>query len=246
MHCKWLTVLFIFAPFSGADGQSLTKEELETLPATNLAPRLLGEVGQIIIGVERSNFPYDIKLFSRAYAPPTQYGLCVSDWITVNLDSESAKIWSVSAGPKFGVVDSIYQYPSEDREKANEKLCSELKDISNFFPAPDWITAQRVVSYIDYLKGAGPFAGRKYSFECTGSCHGIDGLAYLRTIELKNITSVSQIDCPEPPRRSYCYRIDLTGSPSGLFPRELRIYGRDNREAAEVWRAALWIGQTFF
>jgi len=246
MHQKWLKVLFLLALCPGAYGQSLTKQELETLPAIKLAPRLLGEVGHLMIGVDRSNFPYDVKLFSRAYAPPTQYGLCVSDWITVNLESESAKIWSVSAGPKFGVVDSIYQYPSEEREKANEKICSELKDSNHFFPAPDWITAQRIVSYIDYLKGVGPFKGRKYSFDCTGSCNGIDGLAYLRAIELQNITGVSQIDCPEPPRGSYCYKIDLTGSPPGLFPRELRIYGRDNREATEVWRATLWIGQTLF
>lgn len=246
MHLKWSTLLFLAALTTGAHGQSLTKHELEVLPVQELAPRLLGQVGKAIIGLDRSNFPYDIKLFARAYAPPTQYGLCVSDWFTVHLDSDSETILSVSASPRFGVVDSIYQTPSREREQTNETLCSQLKNTSTFFPAPNWIAAQRVVSYLDYLKGAGPFKGREYSFECTGSCRGIDGLAYVRTIELQNITAISEIDCPEPPKSSHCYKIDLTGTPSGLFPRELRVYGRDSREASEVWRATLWIGQTFF
>ena len=246
MHRKWLAILLMLSLSAGVFGQSLTKQELETLPAEKLAPRLLGEVGRSVIGIDRSNFLYDVKLYTRAHAPPTQYGLCTSDWITVRLDSESAKIWSVSAAPRFGVVDSIYQYPSETREKANEKLCSELTDTRNFFPAPDWIAAQRIVSYIDYLKGAAPFTGRHYSFDCTGSCNGIDGLGYIHSIELQNITDVSQIDCLEPTRGGHCYKIDLTGTPPGLFPRELRIYGRGNGEATQVSRAALWIGQTLF
>jgi hypothetical protein len=231
-------------PCPSACAQALTAHDLKTLPVENLAPRLLGEVGGLMIGIDRSNFPYDLKLFGKAHAPPTQYGMCASDWIVVHLDGE--KIWSVSATPRFGVVDSIYNHPSADREKINEAACSRLTDTRDFFPAPDWVAAKRIVAYIDYLKGTSPFEGKKYDFECTGSCDGIDALAYVRGLELRNITAVSEIDCREQVGDDHCYRIDLTGSPPGLFPRELRVYGHGWAENAEVRKTVLWIGQTLF
>ena len=224
---------------------SLKLEGLQTLPVAQLAPRLLGEVGKSMIGVDRSNFPYDIKFFGRAHAPPTQYGLCESDWITLYLENDGA-IRSISAGPKFGVVDAIYQYPDRLHEEENERLCAGLADTQGFFPAPDWIAAQHVVAYLDYLKGAGPFSGKDYDFECTGGCAGIDGRAYLRKIETKDITSVSVIDCDDLRKAGDCYKIELTGTPPGLFPRELRIYGAGSRESAVVSKALLWIGATMY
>lgn len=246
MHPLKLAPLLAFACCQNLYAQASTVNDLKTLPIKALAPRLFGEAGKLMIGIDRSNFPYDIKFFARAYAPPTQYGLCTSDWVTLHLDSETSRIWSISAGPRFGVVDSIYHFPDKQREEMNERRCALLADTKEFFPAPDWIVAQRVVSYIDYLKGLGSFKGKEYVFECTGSCDGIDGAAYVRSIELKNITDVSVIDCPEQYSDGYCYKISLKGSPPGLFPRELRIYGRHTRETAEVSRASLWVGQTLF
>lgn len=230
----------------GVRAQSLTRQELQTLPVAQLAPRLLGEVGSLMMAVDRSNFPYDLKLSGKASAPPTQYGLCMSDAVTVRFDSDGLRVRSISAGPTFAVVDSIYGDLSAQREEANQEMCARLTDTKQFFPASDWITAQRIVSYVDYLKGAGPFKDRPYAFECDESCDGIDGAAYVREFELEDITALSEIDCPEPARGDHCYLLDLTGSPPGLFPRQLRIYGHETRERAEVRKVTLWVGHTLF
>ena len=227
----------------------LSKSDFATLPIDQLSTRALGEAGKLMIGVDRSNLPYSIKFFGRAYAPPTQYGLCASDWVTLNLDFspvDTYHIDSISTQSRFGIVGSIYRYPDKEAEEHNRHLCASLSDVELFFPAPDWIAAKRVLYYVDYIQGNGIFRGKNYSFECTGSCKNIDGQSYLTKIALKNVTNIKEIDCPSKYKADSCYKISLTGSPPGVFPRELRVYGRGWGEKTEVIHASLWIGTTLF
>ncbi|MBB5209269.1 hypothetical protein [Chiayiivirga flava] len=244
-----MRLLVLLAIVPTAVAQPLSKNELETLPLEELSGRLLGEVGAFAIGVDRSNFPYEIRFFSRAYAPPSQYGLCESDWITLRLDfspGRGTSVESIKTQPRFGAVDSIYHFPARISEERNRRVCSELTDVSQFFPAPDWGSARQVLYYLDYVKGVGIFKGKLHSFECTGACSGIDAQSYIKTIDPANITAVEAIDCPGDLRRGSCYRITLTGSPPGLFPRELRVYGKGYGNNTEVSHVALWVGVTFF
>lgn len=237
-------LLLLLCPFGVGSAQSLSENELTTLTVEQLARRALGEAGKLMLGVDRSNLPYSISFFTKASAPSTQSGLCMSDWVTLELDQEH--IWSISAQAKFGVVGSIYAPLSENSQQHNERQCSAVYDTTDYFPAPTWIDAQRIVAYLDYLQRKTPFTDAEYAFECTGSCDRIDAGEYLKSIALKDIVSVSTIDCTGGVRDGDCYKLTLRGNPPGLFPRELRLYGRNSRSAAELSSVSLWIGQTFF
>ena len=244
-----LSMLMLALIHCAAQAEPPTRSEFQTLPVDELSQRVLGDVGALVMGVDRSNFPYDIGFYTRAYAPPTQYGLCMSDWITVRLDFSAdgqSTIESIAAAPRFGAVDSIYRRPGVEAERANRRLCSALSDTTRFFPAPDWVAARGVLAYLDYIKGAKAFKHRDYAFECTGACTGMDARSYIESIDPKDITNIAIIDCVEASDDRSCYKVSLTGSPPGMFPRELRLYGRGYGVNTQVSRAVLWIGVTMF
>ena len=226
---------------------------LERQSVAILAPLLLGELGKQMAGMDRSHLPYDIRFHSK---PTAWYGLCQIDWITLNLESPHRaggsadagylRIGSVTASPRFKITPFIYQPLDAPRERQAEISCAASTDAKDFFPAPDRLRAYDAAYLFDYVRGAGPFAGSRYKLSCTGNCNGIDVQAYLRTLRASEITLISTIDCPPGSGDTSCLKFSLTGSPPGLFPREMRVFGQNRRENTTVREVRLWIGTTMF
>lgn len=200
--------------------EQLTYSEVKNLPLHQLAERALGEAGKLMMDVERPRSKLDrseLMFFSRAFSTGSQYGICGSDWVTLNFD-EHGVISSLRSENRYGVEASIYKNPEDLTYQEYDALCNAVTNTRSYFPAPDAQSALTIAAYIDFLSEKEPSKRSSYAFECTGSCANIDARKYVKNINMSNITRAQQIDCEKSGVYEKCYELTLKGDPPGLFP----------------------------
>ncbi len=240
---SWLGITFV-----ASATEPLTAAEVERLPLNLLAERTLGEAGKLMMDVERPKSKLsraEIRFFSYAFTTGSQYGICGSKWVTLGFD-ESGRINSIDSEPRYGVEASIYTDQKQWTYDEYDSLCGAVKSTRAYFPAPDAQSALTISAYLDLLAEKGPSKPTDYAFECSGSCAKIEPKNYIKSIELSNISSADTIDCDKESPYEKCYRLTLQGDPPGLFPRELRIYGRMRMNEVTITRVKLWVGATYY
>jgi hypothetical protein len=243
---RFFAMVVMLAPLTTICANGLTYADIENMPVSSLAERMLGAAGKVMIDVERPRaLPGQLIFFSRAFAPGSQYGVCSSEWVTLHLE-KNGEVQSILGQERYGHEGSIYTKPEEQSYRQFASMCKAAKNTRSYFPAPNAQAALTIIAYIDALAGRGPSGGKSYAFECSGSCTDRTH-AYLKTISLDSIVETTAIDCDEVDPYHSCYKLRLEGSPPADYPRELRIYGQyKNPHVVEIQKVKLWVGTTLY
>jgi hypothetical protein len=230
-----------------ASGKDLLLSDMQSLTLEQLAEHALGETGRLMIDVDRPRtFGDHLRFYSRAFAPGSQYGICASEWVTLNI-GKNAEITTISSTRRYGVEDSIYKKSKDWDFKQYNSLCTAVRNTRSYFPAPDPQSALTIVAYINALGGRGPSPQANYSFECSGACTGREDKAFVKSIKLENIVAASEIECDHTSAFDKCFKLTLNGQPLADYPREVRIYGKMmNVAKVEITRVKLWIGTSVY
>ena len=118
-------------------GRDLSYAEIDTIPIPRLAERMLGEAGKLMMDAERPRaLPGQIKFFSYAFVPGSQYGICASEWTTLYVE-KNGNIESIAGERRYGIEGSIYAEPGAWNYKQFASMCKAVKSTRSYFPAPD-------------------------------------------------------------------------------------------------------------
>lgn len=243
---RWLAVaaLALFVPASYG---RVTTLDAQQLPLRVLAKKVLGEVGLLMIGVQRPSWgskplgPYpphlawppprippldQLRFFGRAEVTGSQFGMCGSDWVTVDF-KDSGEVESIRAQRHYGVAGPIYRAPGTWTYAEAEKICDSVKSTRHYFPAPDPGSALTIATYVDAIHGIGPFARQRFSYSCSGCTKTSSRQWVLQWLTLRRIRRVRKIDCGDIHLKlPSCFRLVLDNS-DGLLNGIYRIYGSD-------------------
>jgi len=240
-----MRAIFLVAALAATPNDSvpLTVHEAKTLPLRELAARLLGASGSIMIDVDRPRFDSlePIRFYSHAIAWGSYFGVCASDLITVDFN-EHDRIDSLQSERRFGLEGDIHRAPGEWTYDEFGEICSAVTTTRNYFPAPDHGSALDIARYVEAIAGRGPFAKQQFQYSCTGACS--DKRTELSWLRLGEIKSAQKIDCgavtldlPD------CYEIEI-GSGVGFFPKVFRVYGSNYMNKTVVVRVSVDVGVT--
>ncbi|MBB5886341.1 MULTISPECIES: hypothetical protein [unclassified Xanthomonas] len=221
----------------------LTAQEARTLPLHELAKRLLGASGSIMIDVDRPRYDSlePIRFYGHAIAWGSYFGVCASDLVTVEFD-EQDRIESLQSQRRFGVEGDIHRAPGEWDYDEFGKICSAVTSTRNYFPAPDHGAALDIALYIEALAGKGPFAKQRFEYACSGACS--DKRTELSWLRLDEIKAARSIDCDSVTLKlPTCYEIQI-GSGVGPFPKMFRVYGSNYMNKTVVVRVSVDVGMT--
>jgi hypothetical protein len=237
-----LAVVVLWSVSSSAD---ITAESARQMPRQQLAQKLLGESGAIMIDVDRPRYDgilEPIVFYSHATVNGSQVGICGSDRVTVGFD-ENGKVDTVWAERRYGVAGNTYREPGTWSDEEYEKLCASVTSTRDYFPAPDAIAAQAVVWYVDSIAGRGPFSTQAFEFNCIGLC--AKGREDLSALKLEDIDEVRAIDCDQSAaERPSCFEITIGKHRIGPFPKKFRVYGSTFRNRIVVSKVALEVSST--
>ena len=225
------------------DSVPLTAQEAKALPLGDLAARLLGASGSIMIDVDRPRFDSlePILFYGHAIAWGSYFGVCASDLVTVEFD-EHDRIESLQSERRFGLEGDIYRAPGEWTYDEFAEVCSAVTTTRNYFPAPDHGAALDIALYVEAVAGRGPFAKQQFEYSCMGACS--DKQAELSWLRLNEIQSARRIDCDSVALElPDCYEIEI-GSGVGLFPKVFRVYGSNYMNKTVVVRVSVEVGVT--
>jgi hypothetical protein len=183
-----------------------------------------------------------LRFYSRAIAWGSFYGVCASDWVTVEFD-ESGRVEALRSERRFGVAGNVYAQPEKWSYEGFGRICAAVKSTRKFFPAPDHASAMDIVRYVDAISGKGPFAKQTIAYSCAGLCGpNRTDLTWLR---LENITSSRAIDCPATSLQlPSCYEIVVGDGRIGPFPKTFRIYGSNYMNRTAVYRITANVAST--
>jgi hypothetical protein len=236
---------FLVAALAAASNASvpLTAQEAKVLPLHELAARLLGASGSIMIDVDRPRFDSlePIRFYGHAIAWGSYFGVCASDLVTVEFD-EHDRIDSLQSERRFGVEGDIHRSPGEWTYDEFGEICSAVTSTRNYFPAPDHGAALDIALYVEAISGKGPFAKQQFEYSCSGACS--DEQTELSWLRLGEIQSVRRIDCDSVTLKlPDCYEIEI-GSGVGPFPKVFRVYGSNYMNKTVVVRVSVDVGVT--
>ena len=219
-------ILFAACLLPNVSLAQMTATKARSMPLGDLAQKLLGDSGSIMIDVDRpryENILEPIKFYSHAIAWGSYYGVCASDRVTVEFD-EKGFIEALQSERRYGVEGSMYGSSDSWTYDKFGKMCAAVKSTRNYFPAPDHGSAADIARYIHAISGVGSFAYQVFSYECTGFCGA--GRSQLDWLRLENISSSRIIDCPKTTLTSpSCYEVIVGDNRVGPFPKTYRIYG---------------------
>lgn len=238
----FLTVAVLLPAISAA---GTTAEQARTMPLQQLAQKLLGESGSVMIDVDRPRFEgilEPVRFYSHATVTGSQFGMCGADWVAVGFD-EKGKVETVSAQRRYGVAGDIYRTPGKWSYDESGKICASVRSTRNYFPAPDSQSALGITWYIDAILGKGPFAKQSFGYSCTGLC--AKGRGDLKWLRLDRITSTRTIDCPKSDLElPTCFEVVVGENKVGPFPKTFRIYGTTYMNKVVVSDVAVDVGST--
>ena len=240
----FLGTLFVFLMPTPSFAQ-MTAEKARTMPLKALSHRLLGESGSIMIDVDRPRYKNTlepIRFYSHAIAWGSYFGVCASDWVTVEFD-EKGYVDSLQSERRYGVAGNMYGKRKNWTYDAFGKMCASVKSTKEYFPAPDHGSAWDIARYVDAISGVGPFAGQKFSYKCTGLCAA--GRRDLSWLKLGKISRSRTIDCPKTSLElPSCYEVVVGDGRVGPFPKTYRIYGTTYMNKVVVSSVAVDVGST--
>lgn len=262
---SWLALaaLGFFAPVSYG---RVTALDAQKLPLRVLAQKVLGDVGSLMIDVERPSWgskplgPYppnlpwppreippldQLRFFGRAEVTGSQFGMCGSDWVTVDFN-DSGKVDSIRAQRHYGVAGPIYRAPGAWTYAEAGKICDSVKSTRNYFPAPGPESALTIATYVDAIHGVGPFARQNFSYECSGCNKATPRHWVLNWLKLRRIRRVRKISCDDTHLTlPSCFRIVLDSS-YGVLIGIYRIYGSDYMNHVVVTSVVVRFEQVVF
>ena len=222
-----------------------TAEQARTMPMEQLAQKLLGESGALMIDLDRPRFEgilEPIRFYSRATVTGSQFGMCGADWVTVEFD-EKGNVETVSAQRHYGVAGDIYRAPGKWSYDESGEICASVKSTRNYFPAPDPQSALEIAWYVDAISAKGPFAKQSFGYSCAGWCAKDRG--DLKWLKLDQITSTRTIDCPKSSLElSACFEVVVGENKVGPFPKIFRIYGTTYMNKVVVSNVVVDVGST--
>jgi len=221
----------------------LTVQEAKALPLTELASRLLGAAGSIIIDVDRPRFDSlePVRFYSHAIAWGSYFGVCAADRITVEFD-EHDRIEALQSERRYGVEGDMYRAPGSWTYEEFGKICSAVESTREYFPAPSHGAAQDIARYVDAISGLGPFSEQNFDYSCTGLCS--DQSKDLAWFRLSEIQSVREIDCGNVSLElPDCYEVTV-GSGVGPFPKIFRVYGSNYMNKTVIQRVSVHVSST--
>jgi hypothetical protein len=226
-----------------AAAPQLTAQEAKTLPLHDLANRLLGASGSIMIDVDRPRFDSlePVRFYSHAIAWGSYFGVCAADRVTVEFD-EHDRIEALQTERRYGVEGDMYRAPGTWTYDEFGEMCSAVDSTRGYFPAPSHGAAQDIARYVDAIAGLGPFSQQTFDYSCEGLCSDqAKDLAWLR---LSEIQSVREIDCDNVSLKlPDCYEITV-GSGVGPFPKTFRVYGSNYMNKTVIQRISVHVGST--
>ena len=245
MACSKFLFLTIAVLLPSISAARTSAEQARTMPMQELAQKLLGESGAVMIDVDRPRFEgilEPIRFYSHATVAGSQFGMCGADWVTVGFD-EKGDVETVSAQRRYGVAGDIYRSPEKWSYDESGKVCASVKSTRNYFPAPDSQSALEIAWYVDAISGNGPFAKQSFGYSCTGLCAKSRG--DLKWLRLDQITSTRSIDCPKSSLElPTCFEVVVGENKVGPFPETFRIYGTTYMNKVMVSNIVVDIGST--
>ncbi|HET7332233.1 hypothetical protein [Dyella sp.] len=222
-----------------------TAEQARTMPMQQLAQKLLGESGSVMIDVDRPRFEgilESVRFYSHAMVTGSQFGMCGADWVTVGFD-ENGEVETVSSQRRYGVAGDIYRAPGTWSYDESGKICASVTSTRNYFPAPDSQSALEIAWYVDAISGNGPFAKQTFGYSCTGLCSKSRG--DLKWLRLDKIASTRTIDCPKSSLKlPSCFEVVVGENKVGPFPKIFRIYGTTYMNKVIVSNVVVDVGST--
>lgn len=243
---RWLALaaLALFVPVSYG---RVTAIDAQKLPLRILAKKVLGQVGLLMIDVQRPSWgnqppvlypphlPWpppgipplgQLRFFGRAEVTGSQFGMCGSDWVTVDF-THAGKVRAIRARRHYGVAGPIYRAPGTWTYAEAGKICDSVKSTRNYFPAPDPDAALTIATYVDAIHGVGPFARQSFSYVCSGCTRALSRQWVLRWLRRSRIRHVRYIPCGDVHLKlPSCFRIVVKRT-DGLLTGIYRIYGSD-------------------
>ncbi|MEO8927751.1 MAG: hypothetical protein ABI306_11375 [Caulobacteraceae bacterium] len=198
---------------------------------SELAHRLLGAVGDIVVDVERpkwggypagaprfppSNWPPDgpppfseLLFYGKPEFVGTFPGLCGADWVTVrfdeNLDGQEdygRRVSGINAERRFGVEGALDGPYTSDAEVAER--CQRAGTPRGYFPAPDAEAADDIARFLARIsRDAAANGPLRFSVSCFPDAFGVcrDQRTFLRSMDVRNIEASAKVDCPNQPPR---------------------------------------------
>jgi len=212
--------------FSGAAHALTSPEDARRLPLAQLAKKLLGETGSLMIDVDRPKSDEklrQIRFYSRATLAGSQFGICGASWVTIDFE-DSGAVEKISSEGRYGVTGDIYRAPKKWTYDEYGELCKGVRSTRKFFPAPNSQAALEMAWYLDAISGKGPFAKQNFAYTCTGLCASEKN--DLKWLTLEQIDDVRPIDCTKSDlKRPICFEIIVGADRIGPYPKIFWIYG---------------------
>jgi hypothetical protein len=201
----------------------VTIQEAESLPLHELSRRVLGETGSMVIDVDRPKGTLgSLRFYGRAVVTGSQFGMCGSDWITV--DFEDGRVESIQTQRRYGVEGAIYRELGKWTYEESGRICDAVKTTRTYFPAPDAQAALEIALYVDAISGRGPFSNRNFTVHCDGGCS--PGNTELAALQLGDIDQAREIDCADTSLKlPSCFELVVGEHQVGPFPKKYKIYG---------------------
>lgn len=244
IHHPFVVVAIAALPFTSA--AEISAEEAHGLPVEALAQKVLGEVGRLMVEVDRPRFAdsvSELKFYSRASVPGSQFGLCAADWVLVSFNKTGDAI-NIKSDRRFGVAGNIYPKSSNWTYEQAGSICAAVQSTRLYFPAPDPQDALNIARYVDAVLGKGPFAGQQFPYRCASGC-GKEDRDDLRWLKLERIDSARAIECPASRHRwPSCYELTVGENRTGPFPKKFKIYGTASGEKVVVDSVEVDVGAT--
>jgi hypothetical protein len=240
-----LSILLVWSIAPSTSFAQMTAEKARSLPLNDLAHRLLGESGSIMIDVDRpryKNILEPLRFYSHAFAWGSFFGVCASDWVTVEFN-EKGFVGALRSERRYGVAGDMYGKSSKWTYDAFGKMCASVKSTKGYFPAPDHSSAWDIARYVHAISGVGPFTAQKFSYKCTGLCG--EGRRDLDWLRLGNISSSRIIACPKTSLKlPSCYEVVVGYGRIGTFPKTFRVYGSNFMNKTIVSQIAVDVQST--
>jgi len=241
-----LSAVAVLAVSPLAHATPITAQQAQELPVHELSRLALGESGDLIIDVERRGSEagelIELLFFGRAVVTGSQFGLCGSDWVTLNFDDDGS-VESLHAERRFGVEGPIYRKPGEWTYDESDSICKAVKSTKTYFPAPGPQDALEIALYFDAIAGVGPFAAQKFKFKCEGRCGAKKSV--LAHLQLSAIDRVRTIDCDRVKLKlPSCFEIVVGEYKVGPFPMTFRIYGSNYMNRIVVSEVRVGVSST--